>query len=161
MKKIIGVGIAVAASIVVVVGVYVFFLPQLGQEGDGKFTVTFKRTQATMEIGESQNFTITIVSTGYEGDIDVTDSMLSAIYTVPKPSPDIHYEFLPLGGRPVWFLQANGTLTLTVSITWRLASGATLSEQAHYDLFISFIGNRNQADEFKVTSETLLITVNP
>ncbi len=160
MKKIIGVGIAVAVSIVVVVGIlYVFFLPQLGQEGDGKFSVTFEPSQATMEIGESQNFTITIVSTGYEGDI--TQAVISVFWTVPTPSPLIDYEFLPLGEGSVWFLQANGTLTLTVSITWRLAPGETLSEQAHYDLSISFMGNLNQADEFRVTSENILITVNP
>jgi len=160
MNKKIGIAIALVIMIVVVVVLYVSFLSEPDEEGNGNFTLTLEPTQATMEVGKSRNFTITVISTGYEGNI--TDSGPTYSWTGEEPPLFITGEFLPLsdvlGAR---FLQANGSLTLTLRVTWSLYYGESLNEPANVILNTGAYGNWKQPDKFLVSSNSISITVTP
>lgn len=174
----IGIGIALVVTIVVVVVLYVSSPSQPSEKGNGKFTITLEPTHAevsesvlvpegatpipevTMEIGESENFIITVISTGYEGN--VVESALD--YTRLEPPLSISFEILPKhddepGAR---FLRANDNFILTLHVSWgEYSNKPPLNEPAHLLLNVWAYGNRNQPDQFLVGSNHVSIIVTP
>lgn len=69
MNKKIILGLVSTVVVAVVLVVFVYIAPLDG--GDKRFTVRLEPDEITLRVGEYRNLTVTIVSTGYEGDITV------------------------------------------------------------------------------------------
>lgn len=175
-KGLLQIGIALVVTIVVVL--YAFSPSQPSEKGNGKFTITLEPTHAevsesvlvpegatpipevTMEIGESENFIITVISTGYEGN--VVESSLN--WSPPHGGLHLNHEILPKhddepGAR---FLRANDNFTLTLRVSWgEYRNYPPLNEPVHVLLRVWANGNRNQPDEFLVSSNDVSIIVTP
>lgn len=160
MNKKFGIAIALVALVVVVV-LYVSFLFQPDENRNRDFTLALEPTQAVMEVGESRNFTITVVSRGYEGDITCSGPTYS--WTGDKPPLSITGEFLPDPDEEPEsrFLQTQGSLTLTLRVTWYIGYNETLDNAAHFTLNIGAYGNWKQPEQFRVSSNSVSITVTP
>jgi len=123
------------------------------QTGEGKFTVTLEPEQITMELYEKRNVTVTVTSTGYDGDISgpgVTCSWLGK-------KLDLYWRI----EEDVRFIEAYGELILTLSISFSWRYQNETLQQSGARLWLEFYGNRWQEDEFKVSSNSVLITVVP
>ncbi len=147
-KKII---LGLLSVLVISVALVVFFFYLKRDGGDRRFTVRLEPEEITFRVGEYRNLTVNIVSTGYEGDITISDPNYT--FTGEEPQNALEYQIIPssdeLNAR---FIEADGELTLTLRIRWTGLSGMLY-------LNITAYGNYQEENEFKVTSDSVQITV--
>lgn len=146
-------GLISICVVVVTLVVFVFYTKQNGgrPSGDGKFIVSLEPDEITMRVGEYRNLTITIVSTGYEGGITLSDPTYS--WTGEEPHTTLEHQIIPSYDEPnARFVEAHGELTLTLKIRWTgLPRTLYLKVEAY--------GNYQQENEFKVSSNLVTITI--
>lgn len=142
-------GLSSVCVVAVALVVFVFHMPRDG--GDRRFTVRLEPDEITLRVGEYRNLTVNIVSTGYEGAITVSDPNYT--FTGEEPQTALEYQIIPRSDEPnARFIEADGELTLTLRIRWTGLSGTLYLNIAAY-------GNYQEENEFKVTSESVQITV--
>ncbi len=146
-KTILGL-ISICAVAVALAG-YFFYVKQDG--ADREFTVRLEPEEITLRVGEYRNLTVNIVSTGYEGDITFSDPNYT--FTGEEPQTGLEYQIIPGSDEPnARFIEADGDLTLTLRIRWAGSLGTLY-------LNIAVYGNYQEENEFKVTSDSVRITV--
>jgi len=148
-KTILGLILICAVALVV----FVFYVKRGGRQPSdhGKFTVRLEPDQITLRVGEYHNLTINIVSTGYEGDITISEPTYS--WTGEEPQTTLEYQIIPGSGEPnARFIEADGELTLTLRIRW------TGSPRTLY-LKIAAYGNYQKENQFEASSNSAKIDI--
>jgi len=103
MNKKIILGLLSTVVVAVALVVFVFYASQNG--GDKRFTVCLEPDEITLRVGEYRNLTVTIVSTGYEGDITVDPNYT---FTEEEPQTALEYQIIPGSDEPnARFIEAN------------------------------------------------------
>lgn len=120
---------------------------------EGKFTVTLEPEQITMELYEKRNITVTVTSTGYEGNI--TGPGITCSWLGKKL--DLSWRIEP----KIRSIEVDGELILTLSISFSWRYQNETLQQSGARLWLEFYVNRWQEDEFKVSSNSVLIIVPP
>jgi hypothetical protein len=147
MNRKIGLGLILTCVVLVALIVFVFYMRR--DNGGGKFTLFLEPEEITVRIGEYRNLTLKIVSTGYEGDIVVSEPTYS--WVGEEPQVNLEYQIFPSSDEPyARFVKAESNLTLTLRMRW-IGSPATLPITLY--LSIAAIGNYGRGNEFEVSSE--------
>lgn len=143
-------GLISVGVVAVALVVFVFYVQRDGAER--KFTVRLEPDEITLRVGEYRNLTINIVSTGYEGIVTISDPTYS--WTGEEPQTTLEYQVIPSSDEPnARYIEADGELTLTLRIRW-MGLPRTLY------LSIDAYGNYQKENEFKVSSNSVKITIN-
>ena len=149
MNKKTNLGLISVCVVAVALVVFVFYVKRDG--GDRKFTVFLEPDEITLRVGEYRNLTINIVSTGYEGDITISDPTYS--WTGEEPQTTLECQIIPGSDEPnARFIEADGELTFTLRIRW-MGLPRTLY------LNIAAYGNYQEEDEFEVSSNSVEIKI--
>ena len=149
MNKKIVLGLISVCVVAVALVVYFFYVPREG--GDREFTVSLEPDEITLRVEEYRNLSINIVSTGYEGDVTVSDPSYSFIGEGNQTA--LEYRIIPGSGEPnARFIEADGELTLTLRIRWMGNLGTLYLSIAAY-------GNYQKDNEFRVLSNSVTITI--
>lgn len=149
-------------TIILISGIlYVALLRESSQKENGMFILALEPTGVVMEVGEFRDFTLNVISTGYQGNI--TEFDLAYSWTRGELPLEIIADFLPSSDEKFdsGFLQDNGSLTLILRVTLDLLKGKTLKETTDFSLNVRAYGNWKQADQFEVSSSPISVTVRP
>lgn len=149
MNKKIILGLTSICVVAVALAVFVFYVRR--DDADGKFSVLLEPDEITIRVGEYRNLTITIVSTGYEGNLKISDPTYS--WTGEKPLTTLEHKIIPGNDEPnARLIEADGELALMLQIRW-MGLPRTLY------LKVEVYGNYQQENEFKVSSNLVTITI--
>lgn len=134
--------IFVSVSAVALVA-FVYYAMQ--SDGDRGFIIRLEPDEITLRVGEYRNLTINIVSTGYEGDVTVSEPAYTWAGEEDTQN-SLDYQVIPGIDEPnARFIETNGELTLTLQIRWMGSLGTLYLKIAAY-------GNYQKENQFKVDS---------
>lgn len=137
---------------IVAVSIISYFL-YMKQNGGQLYTVSLVPDKTTVRIGEYRNLTMTIVSSGYEGYIVVSEPNYNwtGVGSPVTSENQLEYKIIPrcdeLNAR---FIEAHSELTFTLQIRWMGLLGTLY-------LSISVYGNYKQENQFEISSNTVTI----